>query len=76
MNAMSITLCRSISWLAKGKERKRVTKMERVQTKYIMPMGLNAHEWRDFYDLMIRANDMQLEVMSRQIADEMKKRDL
>ena len=46
------------------------------QTKFIAPMGLNAHEWKDFYDLMIKANDQQLEAMNKRISDEMRKRDI
>ena len=38
-------------------------------------MGLNQHDWKDFQDFLIKANDMQLERMKSEIKQEMEKRD-
>ena len=37
-------------------------------------MGLTSFYWKDFNDLLVMANDKQLEVMQRQIAMEKRRR--
>jgi len=40
-----------------------------------IPMGWTAKTWQDFKDNLIKANDMQLEVMIKEIRTEMIRRE-
>ena len=51
------------------------TNYSMAQALRTIPLGLTSEKWTEFLDLLPQSNDMQLEVMIKQIRQEQYRRD-